>query len=123
MRRIFITFTSFMLLLFSAVYAADDKALPPPALNEKTAGQPAAIDDDTPSSVPKPGEIPEVTITPKPDTKVEEFQVNGQVRYIKITPYKSQPYYLLDTDGDGEVDVLQRDVDKAQVNQWLMMEF
>ncbi len=107
----------------ATLFAADDAALPPPAAGENTAGQPAFVNDEVPSSVPKAGDVPDVTITPRPETKVEEFRVNGKLRYIKITPAKGKPYYLFDSDGDGEVDAMETGVDKARVNQWLLMEW
>ena len=46
---------------------------------------------------------------------------NGKLYMIKIVPDAGPPYYLLDTDGDGNMDVRRSDLEKgAQVPQWVI---
>ena len=51
----------------------------------------------------------DITISPgqnrgsSEQTIIEEFQERG-IRYIKVTPKKGPPYYLIDSDGDGDMD-------------------
>jgi len=51
----------------------------------------------------------DVTISPGQQKKsaehtiIEEFE-DGGVRYIKVTPKKGPSYYLIDSDGDGDMD-------------------
>ena len=57
----------------------------------------------------------EVVIDPRakktPDqTIIEEFEENG-VRYIKVTPKKGPSYYLIDSDGDGDMDTRRNELD------------
>lgn len=44
---------------------------------------------------------PEITITERGDTTIEEYRLNGQLYMIKIVPKKGVPYYLVDSNGDG----------------------
>lgn len=55
------------------------------------------------------GEVlePDVTITESERGLVEEYSINGRTYMVKITPSSGAPYYLLDSDGDGTMDVRQ----------------
>lgn len=75
------------------------------------------------SSVPSPNDNNEVTIIQKKDATIEEVRVNGKLRYAKITPKKGKPYYLYDSNGDGILDATETDIKKANVNQWILMEW
>lgn len=35
---------------------------------------------------------------------INEYRVNGKLYMIRITPEKGAPYYLVDADGDGELE-------------------
>jgi hypothetical protein len=39
---------------------------------------------------------------------------------VKITPRKGRPYYLMDLDGDGEMDVREEDPAQIVVPQWIL---
>lgn len=41
--------------------------------------------------------------------RVEEYRINGRLHMVKVTPLRGAPYYLLDTNGDGQLD--RRDFD------------
>lgn len=45
---------------------------------------------------------PQVTITKKSDTTVEEYRSGGKLYMIKVTPKVGPPYYLVDERGDGK---------------------
>ncbi len=50
------------------------------------------------------------------DTKtdiVEELRINGQLYAIRITPKRGVPYYLVDSDGDGNLETRKNDTDPA----------
>jgi len=51
-----------------------------------------------------PDTEPKVTIAPRRGGKIEEYRVNGQLRAVRITPSRGPSYYLLDTDGDGQLE-------------------
>lgn len=56
---------------------------------------------------------PTVTIREEEERLIEEYRINGQIYMVKITPRGGIPYYYIDTDGDGK---LELDVDKQALN-------
>ncbi len=94
-------------LLAGPLQAADDAPPPPPPLPEELEGY-----EDVPQ--------PEVTIIQREDRTIEEVRINGQLRYVKVTPNKGVPYYFIDTDGDGAVDTRKNDLDNPTINQWIL---
>ena len=76
------------------------------AVGAQTAAQPPAdpVIEHPPSSAggdPEAELAPEITITERGETTVEEYRINGQLYMIKIIPKKGVPYYLVDSNGDG----------------------
>lgn len=76
------------------------------AVGAQTAAEPPAnaVIEHPPSSAggdPEAELAPEVTITERGETTIEEYRVNGQLYMIKIIPKKGVPYYLVDSNGDG----------------------
>ena len=114
--------TLFLLLIFASQNVALADEIPPPTIALKDEAKPQK-DDKPASSVPSLDESNEVTIIQKKDAVVEEVRVNGKLRYAKITPKKGKPYYLYDSNGDGVLDATETDVKKANVNQWILMEW
>jgi hypothetical protein len=98
------------LILLSALllpaYAEEERTSPPPPLPE-----------DPTEQLPEP----EVKIIHREDRVVEEVSVNGQLRYVKITPKGGVPYYLVDTDGDGVLDKQFNNLDNPPINQWILL--
>ncbi len=47
---------------------------------------------------------PQVTIRTTPRGIVEEYRVHGRLVMIKVIPKRGYPYYLVDADGDGELE-------------------
>ena len=47
---------------------------------------------------------PTVTIRDEEDRRVEEYSYMGVVYMVKVTPVGGIPYYLIDTDGDGNLE-------------------
>jgi len=84
---------------------------PPPPLPEET--------DDS-RDIPQP----EVNIIHRKDMRVEEYRINGRLRYVKITPKKGKPYYLVDRDGDGDLETRHNDLDGVPpINEWILLEW
>jgi len=119
-------YLSTALLLFvtcQAAIAAEpmSDAPPPPAIIDNpndTAGE-----NNIPSSVPSVNDETEVTIIKKKETTIEEVRVRGKLRYAKVIPKYGKPYYLYDSNGDGVLDATETDLKKANVNQWILMEW
>ncbi len=63
---------------------------------------------------------PEVTIRQSGDKTIHEYRMNGRLYMVKIVPRSGPPYYLLDLDGDGEMDVTEGDPRKVVVPQWVL---
>lgn len=64
---------------------------------------------------------PDITIIRKGKETIEEYRINNQLYMVKITPSVGPSYYLIDTDGDGNMDVRRRDIEKQmQVPQWVL---
>jgi hypothetical protein len=95
------------LMIGAPVMAQDDLEKPPP------------IPPETEGDVPIPPKVqeeqiePTVTIREEEDRMIEEYRMNGQVYMVKVTPRVGVPYYYIDTDGDGK---LELDVDRQALN-------
>ena len=105
MLRLFYFILLFALL--APVQAQEDRSEPPPPLP----------DDPAAEELPEP----EVKIIHREDRVVEEVRVNGQLRYVKITPKRGVPYYIVDTDGDGILDQQFDNLANPPINQWILM--
>jgi len=72
--------------------------------------------DDPAAPPPLPPKIQDEHIQPavnihrdKGDNLIEEYSQNGRVYMVKVTPKKGPPYYYLDTDGDGQLELQASD--------------
>lgn len=103
-----------LLLLGSAVRAVEE----PPATG------PAAVPE--PPDIPPPVESgetlePDVTIIRKGKDIIEEYRVRNRLYMVKVKPAIGPAYYLLDTDGDGNMDVRRSDLEEGiQIPQWVL---
>ena len=68
---------------------------------------------------------PTVTIRDEEDRRIEEYRLGGRVYMIKVTPKKGIPYYYIDTDGDGqlELDMTQQALNPVQPVHWKIKEW
>ncbi len=65
---------------------------------------------------------PQVTIIHRRGETIEEYRINGQLYMIKVTPRTGIPYYLVDSDGDGNFDVRSNELDpELLVPQWTIL--
>lgn len=101
-------------------------AFPAYAINE----QPPTLEavPDTPE-LPMPvqnGETmePDITIIRKGKETIQEYRRSGRLYMIKVTPVVGPPYYFLDTNGDGKMDVRRNDLDRGiDVQMWKLLEW
>ena len=84
-----------MLTLSAAVSA---QATSEPPTNPVITHPPSSAGGD-----PEAELAPEITITERGETTIEEYRINGQLYMIKIVPKKGVPYYLVDSNGDGSM--------------------
>lgn len=64
---------------------------------------------------------PEITIIHREEALIEEYRVNGNLYMVKITPSVGKPYYLIDRDGDGQMESRFSGIyDDIIVPQWVL---
>lgn len=63
---------------------------------------------------------PEVTIIQTDKEVIQEYRINGRLYMVRITPQAGPPYYLLDIDGDGQLDVEENDISNISIPQWVL---
>jgi len=96
-----------MTLLPGSLPAQDDLAKPPPI-------PPADAEDvPIPPKIQEEQIVPTVTIREEEDRMIEEYRLGGQIYMVKVTPKGGVPYYYIDTDGDGK---LELDMDQSAMN-------
>ena len=75
--------------------------LPPPPV----APMPAEATPPPPSGTTEAEDLePEVTIIKRGRDVIQEYRLNGQLYMVKIVPQFGFPYYLVDRDGDGQLE-------------------
>ena len=96
-----------------------------------------AVDEPPPQleAVPEPPELPlpvqsgetlepDITIIRKGKSTVQEYRRSGRLYMIKVIPDIGPPYYFLDNDGDGKMDVRTNDLDRgSNINMWKIWEW
>lgn len=89
-------------------------------------------EDEELAPVPAPPELPDpiqsgqaiepqVTIIRKDDAIIEEYRLDGRHYMTKITPAAGPAYYLVDRDGDGQMETRMSEIyDDFSVPQWVL---
>ena len=82
---------------------------PPPEIPEPRAAEPRIPEPAEPPP-PPPGVTgeqvePSVIIREEEDRMIEEYSINGRVYMVKVTPTVGPPYYYMDADGDGQLEL------------------
>ncbi len=115
--RYFILLLSILLVL--PAYAVEDDTPPPPQVES------VPEQADIPASA-KSGEVlePDITIIRKGKKTIQEYRRSGKLYMIKVIPDIGPPYYFVDRDGDGNIDVRDgnRNLD-SNVNMWKIVEW
>jgi len=91
------------------------------ALARDSLSPPPPLPDEPQKSTDIPE--PQVNIIHREDRTIEEYRVNGALRYIKIIPSHGPAYYMIDTDGDGSLDKRYDDLENPPFNQWILLEW
>ena len=88
--------------------------------------------EDELAPVPEPPELPDplksgeaiepqVTIIRRDDALIEEYRLDGRLYMTKITPAAGPAYYLVDRDGDGQMETRMSEIyDDFTVPQWVL---
>ena len=67
---------------------------------------------------------PDITIIRKGKNTIQEYRSGGRLYMIKVIPDIGPPYYFLDSNGDGTMDVRKNDLDKgSNINMWKILEW
>ncbi len=64
---------------------------------------------------------PQVTIIQREEGTVAEYRIGGSLYMVKITPNNGEPYYLVDSDGDGQLETRRNDLDIPPVPRWTIL--
>lgn len=63
---------------------------------------------------------PEITIIETEKETVYEYRVRGKLYMVKVQPQIGPPYFLLDSTGDGELDIREDRVWNNAIPQWVL---
>ncbi len=62
---------------------------------------------------------PDITIIRRGKKTIQEYRINGQLYMIKIIPDIGPPYYMIDKDHDGTMEIQRSGLDETSyINQW-----
>lgn len=92
----------------------DATAEPPPPLEPEAPPPPPPVES---------GETlePDVTITRGEKEVIEEYRIHGKLYMIKVTPAAGPSYYLIDADGDGNLETRSNDLDPGfRIPGWVL---
>lgn len=86
---------------------------------------PPPIREPLPPKVQDPDEQlePRVVIRQEEGRTVEEYSINGRVYMVRITPVSGPSYYLIDEDGDGELDTRHDGMEPVKPAFWKIVEW
>jgi len=86
---------------------------------------PPPIREPLPPKVTDPDEQlqPEVRIRREDERTIEEYVSNGRVYMVKITPAIGPAYYLVDTTGDGLLDMRHDRFEPVKPTYWKVFEW
>lgn len=100
-----------------AAQEAPGEGAPPPPMPETTPDSAPEAEGVEPID-PELG--PQITIIEKKDQVIEEYRAGGQLYMVKITPRNGAPYYLIDNDGDGELETRETGLEDPVIPQWVI---
>ena len=104
----------FALALQPAWAQNEDPAAPPPLPPIDAEARAADGQEDVP--IPPKVQDDDALVEPtveirrdEDDNIVEEYSQNGRVYMVRVVPKNGLPYYYLDDDGDGQLELAERD--------------
>ncbi len=111
-----------LLLAVGLPVLAQDAGAPPPPSAQDAPGAGGFL--QAPEAVPSPvtGDPvePEITIREDADQTVYEYRVRGRLYMVKIQPQIGPPYFLMDTNGDGVLDLRGTSPKDINIPQWVL---
>lgn len=101
------------LSLFALPLSAQEQAAPPP---------PPLLDDSDLST--RELMEPEITIIERDGEIIQEYRIAGQLYMVRVTPQVGPAYYLVDMDGDGNMDTRNHELDpRVHIPAWVLFRF
>lgn len=91
-------------IIFAGMLAVGAAAAQQESADEKDLAAPPPIPPIQPKIVDEEPE-PSVLISEREGERVEEYSRDGRVYMVKITPANGLPYYYMDEDGDGQLEI------------------
>ncbi len=85
----------------TTVHGTPTTPAPPPPPLSTTDG---AVDGNNPVPTEEGSLETEITIVEKEGQRMEEYRVSGRLYMVKVTPVIGPAYYLIDRDGDGQLE-------------------
>lgn len=62
---------------------------------------------------------PDITIIRRGKKTIQEYRINGELYKVKIIPDVGPAYYMIDSDGDGNMEIRGPDFNESSnINQW-----
>ncbi len=115
--------TALALLAFGPPLWAQNEeppAPPPPPSEENGAGGFLQAPEVAPSPIAGDSVEPEITIRETERAVIYEYRVRGQLYMVRIQPQFGPPYFLVDTDGNGTLDMRDSSPTNISIPQWLL---
>ena len=63
---------------------------------------------------------PEVTIIKTEQETTYEYRVQGRLYMVRVQPIAGPPYFLMDSNGDGILDLTENDPRNIAIPQWVL---
>lgn len=105
-----------LLFIVFPAFAADEQPANPKA-------QPEAPEPPMPVQSGENLE-PDITIIRRGKKTIQEYRRGGRLYMIKVVPDIGPPYYFIDSNGDGKLDIRSSDPDSgSRVNMWKLLEW
>jgi Protein of unknown function (DUF2782) len=107
-----------LLSLFAfPLFAAEEQPPVLEAVPEEAPESPAAVESGEEMEA-------DITIIRKAKKTIQEYRRGGKLYLIKIIPDIGPPYYFIDTNGDGKMDVRRSELDRdSDINTWKLLEW
>jgi len=92
----------------------------------------ALAEDSQTVIIPEPPELPsqtvsgepmspDITITRQKKAEITEYSIDGRVYMVKVSPKNAPPYYMIDTDGDGDLETRKSDLEEGlHIPHWIL---
>ena len=104
-----------VILLFVACAAVAQEAPPPPNLEPVPDGSPGTLREEGPI-------VPEVTIRRTESGITREYRYGGRLYMVEIIPNVGPHYFLVDADGDGNLETRYSDLDpRIAIPAWVLL--